>query len=189
MKKIKKIIILLIIIIIIITGILIYSIKNKKVLTENTLDIQIVTNSEEYFLVENAIQKYYMYLSSDEYQKAYNLLDKEYIEKYEITEEKLKEEIEKQYTDFIPQKIYSHEYDKYSKIYFVKGLLYKVISEKKTKNTEQENDLDKTILYEQEELEKREYKDVYYIVKIDYINKTFSISKDIQQYNNVFNKM
>ena len=189
LNKIKKTIILLIIIIIILTGILIYSIKNKKISIENTLDSQIVSNTEEYFMVDNLLQKYYSYLYLEEYEKAYNLLDKQYIEKYEITQEKLKEEIEKQYSNFKPQKIYLHEFDKYSKMYFVKGISYKITSEKKTKNIEQDNYLDKPIIYEQDELEKREYKDAYYIAKIDYINKTFSISKDIQKYDNVFNNM
>ena len=164
--------------------------KNKKISAEIIpLETQIVSNTEEYFMVDNLVQKYYMYLYTEEYEKAYSLLDKEYIEKYEITEEKLKEEKEKQYINFIPQKIYSHEFDKYSKIYFIKGISYKILSEKKSKNIEQNNYSDKPIIYEQDELEKREYKDLYYIVKIDYINKTFSISKDIQQYENVFSNM
>ena len=82
-----------------------------------------------------------------------------------------------------------HEFDKYSKIYFIKGISYKTVSEKKIKSIEQNDYLEKPIIYEQDELEKREYKDTYYIVKIDYINKTFSISKDIKQYKNVFNNM
>ena len=168
------------------TGIIIYIIKNKKTFTEIPIEPQIVSDSEEYLLIDKVIQKYYTYLSIEEYEKAFDILDKEYIEKYEITKEKIKEEREKQYLNYISQKIYSYKIDKYSKIYFVKGMLYKVVKEKSIEN---ENNLLKKRTYELDELEKREYKDTYYIVKIDYINKTFSISKDIQKYDNVFNNM
>ena len=166
MKNLRLLIIIIIMIISIVCC-LIFIIKNKSK-TESYYDVRVVSESREYFSISYAIQKLYIYRNRDKFENIYNILDDEYINENGITLENLSENFIEKNTNFIPQKIYAYDVDEYSKIYLVKGLSSKKI----------------------EENEKVEYKDnICYIVKADMQNSTFSISKDIQKYKKIFNKL
>lgn len=186
LKKVKNLIILSVIIIVIII-LVINFIKNKEKIQEEKYNIQIVSQTDEYFQIVTAIQTYYEYVNEGSVSKAYNLLDKEYINRYDITEETISKNCEEIDTDFIPQKISVVKIDEYSKIYFVKGVSYKVTKERTTSEAEEEDDI---IIDKLEELEHRKYKEnVCYIVKVDSENSSFAISKDISKYQEVFDAM
>lgn len=187
MKKIKILIIVFIVIIILLTCFLLFIKKHKfefmNIKNEVQYETQIVNNQEEYFSIHNAVLEYCSYISDGKYEDAYSLLDKEYVESYNITIQDLKNKNNEKYTNFISEKICSYDFDEYSKIYFVKGLLYKVTKER-VNNTDEDD------IYELNELEQRKYKnDEYYIVKVDLENSTFAISQDFNKYHKILESM
>lgn len=187
MKKLR-ILIIISLIIIILTITIIFLVKNKLKINERD-NLQTVKNTAEYFSVSEAIEKYSIYLISGEFDKAYSLLDEEYIKKYGITKENLEKDYNEAYACFIPQKISVQEKDEYCKIYFVKGIAGDLSSNSMVYVEYEDEDEEKNVSTVKE-INPKQYKDnVCYIVKVDLENSSFSISGDISKYQKIFDSM
>lgn len=117
MNNLKKIIIIVVIIIILITiALFVVKYLDKKDKQENfentiTMDIantiSLIDNRNEFFAVKSCVTKYLTYIAQEDKEMVYSMLDKNYIEEYNITQETALSNISK-YTNpvFYNDKIY-----------------------------------------------------------------------------------
>ena len=173
MKKTKMLIAILLIII---TIILIYmaiqlykneskgsiQVKNVTLNTQIAEEIKDVNSYEEYYAVLNAVKKYLAFLSNEDSEAVYALLDKNYIDENKITTENVIQTLkDNNKTEIIVNEMRYEKQNEYNIKYFVKGYLYEYNED------EYDDNFVGTI--------KREYEEVNIEVIFDKFNATFSI--------------
>ena len=155
-----------IILVIITTIVVIISFITKDKEERKVGDINIVTNYSNFYTVDSCLYRTITYMSSKDKQSLYLLLDNNYKEENNVTEENVIDvfgTIEENST-FITKKMYYQKINDNITKYYVYGII-------------QEN-----YLFEEEDIKELEYIDKYFIVYLDTTNKTFSIepySKDL----------
>lgn len=165
----KMIIIFIVLIIIIIVALAMLSKKDIKQQENNNIPINKeqskiskVNSYNDYFGVKNAIEKYLIYLSMENNEAIYSLLDKEYIAKNSITVENVISKLKKtNKTEVLINEMVCEKESDYNTIYYVKGNTYEYNEEEYNFNSKEEL--------------KREYEELNIIVKHDKYNMTFSI--------------
>lgn len=137
MKVIKKLIIILIITVLIIFTILLIKYNKKNDTSEtNTLsynndlgeqktEITKVKSASAYFTVQSCVNKYILYISEQDKESIYNLLDFEYIEENNINRDNILNKIEKipEQVTFEAEKMYVEEIDDNHSKYYTSGVL------------------------------------------------------------------
>lgn len=137
MEHIKKIIIIVIVLIILITVALLLvkyiDKKDKQENFENTLvmeitnTIEILSNRNEYFVVKSCATDYLSSIAQKNNEMAYSLLDKNYIEEYNINEENVFNYLDKYNSEeLLIDKIYTIQDTEQIYTYFVYGKLLDV---------------------------------------------------------------
>lgn len=133
----KKVLIILVILLIILCGILIYMkfIGNSNTQTYNKPEnevtkqkIEKVKSDVAYFTVQSCVEKYINYLSEGNNEIIYNLLDNDYIKKYNVTKLNVKNYVEQVYemSTFKTKQMYVENIDNDNQIYYVKGILQEI---------------------------------------------------------------
>ena len=172
-KNILLIIFIIIIVMIIALGFKIYKINknngnnlesnnNTKTIELDFKDNNMVKSYEEFFAVNNAFTKYINYSFKQDAKAFFSILDKNYVEKNNITEENVIDKIGQiDKSEIIIKEMYYKEQNDYNTSYLVKAYLYDY--------NEKEYDLAYS-----GELE-RDYKKVAAYVIVDKYDSTFSI--------------
>jgi len=174
-NKIKIILILLVIILVICTIFIIYSLNKKAEdktqiniikktepieTTEN--NIKDVQTYEDYFIVNSAVNKFLTYNSMGNSEAVYALLDKDFIDKNNITKENVLEKLGNiKKTEILINKMDYQEINEFNAKYTIEGFLYN------KEQSEYEDKYDENI--------KREYEDIKLEMLIDKYNGTFSL--------------
>lgn len=134
-RKILVVIIVLVIIVLIILGILLKESNtdsnNIENLTNSVVDKNTIENLEEvkgataYFTVESCVNKYITYVSMQDKDSVYKLLDNKYIQENNITENNVLEKIDNmnELAIFEADKMYVQEIDENNSKYYVSGLI------------------------------------------------------------------
>lgn len=134
MNKVLKILIIVIFIMVIILGTILLGIvktqeKNLNTMIETeekeeatgTKKIEKVTSRDDFYIVENCIQKYMKYLEQRDTEKVYGCLDEEYRNNKKITKDNIEKNMEKwKVGNFIAKEMYVYDIELMSE-YFVKG--------------------------------------------------------------------
>ena len=175
LKNILLIIFIIIIAIIIVLGIKIYNINknnknnleinsnnNYKTIELDFKDNNMVKSYEEFFAINNALKKYINYAFNKNTKALYSILDKDYIEKNNITEENIINKIDQiDKSEIIIKEMYYKDQNDYNSLYLVKAYIYDY----------NEKEYDSTYSGEIE----RDYKKVAAYVIVDKYDSTFSI--------------
>lgn len=87
-----------------------------------------------YFTVRSCVEKYISYLSNNDFETIYKLLDNEYKEKFSITKKNIQKYIETAYEDnnLKIEKMYVQEIDENNEKYYVKATLIEMIGGEET---------------------------------------------------------
>lgn len=89
-----------------------------------TKSIERVTSRDDFYIIENCIQKYIGYVKEKDVEKIYGCLDEEFLEKENITKENIASKIENWETEnFIAEKMYVYDDTETISEYFVEGVI------------------------------------------------------------------
>lgn len=104
--------------------------------TEKKEDMSLdeVKNPHMYFTVEACINKYLEYIANNNKEAIYKVLDSNYIQIFNITQENILEYVEKVDNDFnvLITEMYVEEVDNDNQVYYAKGIIKNKLLEKNT---------------------------------------------------------